>query len=39
MQNDEDFGIKRIEFIDDIFNVNIKHCTEFLKNNSTKFKI
>ena len=26
-----DFGIKRIEFIDDIFNVNIKHCTEFLK--------
>lgn len=26
-----DFGIKRIEFIDDIFNVNLKHCTEFFE--------
>ena len=34
-----DFGIKRIEFIDDIF-VNIKHCTEFFeKIIQQKFKI
>ena len=26
-----DIGIKRIEFIDDIFNVNVKHCTAFFK--------
>ncbi len=26
-----DLGIKRIEFIDDIFNVNVKHCTAFFK--------
>jgi len=24
-------GIKRIEFIDDIFNVNVKHCSAFFK--------
>ena len=26
-----DFGVKRIVFIDDIFNVHIKHCTEFFE--------
>ena len=26
-----DLGIRRIEFIDDIFNVNIKHCTDFFE--------
>ena len=26
-----DLGIRRIEFIDDIFNVNIKHCTAFFE--------
>ena len=27
-----DLGIRRIEFIDDIFNVNIKHCYSFFNN-------
>ena len=27
-----DIGFKRFEFIDDIFNVNIKHCTEFFES-------
>ena len=26
-----DLGIRRIEFIDDIFNVNIKHCSDFFE--------
>ena len=26
-----DIGVKRFEFIDDIFNVNVKHCTAFFK--------
>lgn len=26
-----DLGIKRIEFIDDIFNVNVKHCAAFFE--------
>ena len=27
-----DLGIKRIEFIDDIFNVNVKHCDKFFNS-------
>ena len=26
-----DLGVKRIEFIDDIFNVNLKHCASFFE--------
>ena len=26
-----DLGIRRVEFIDDIFNVNIKHCSDFFE--------
>ena len=27
-----DLGVKRIEFIDDIFNVNVKHCASFFNS-------